>query len=244
MEVKMMSVDEITPYASNPRKNNKAVKQVAQSIKDYGFQQPIVVDSDKVVIVGHTRLLAAKSLKLKEVPVQVAKDLTPKQARAYRIADNKTNEFAEWDIDMLTLELANIDDLFTGFDQTEIDDLFGDSDDDNRYTQKIDTPVYEPKGKMPTISDMFDKGKFIQLIKDIEDADIDDKTKEFLTAAATRHYVFNYSEIAEYYCHQSPEVQELMERSALVIIDYDKAIEEGYVHLTKQIAELSADEYE
>jgi ParB-like chromosome segregation protein Spo0J len=84
------------------------VEAVAKSIKEFGFRQPIVVDKDGVIVVGHTRYKAALLLKLKTVPVHVAADLTPQQARAYRIADNRTNETAEWDIDLLPIELGEL----------------------------------------------------------------------------------------------------------------------------------------
>ena len=114
MDIQFLSPDTLIPYANNPRINDDAVNMVANSIKEFGFQQPIVVDKNMVVIVGHTRLKAAKKLKLKVVPVQVA-DLTDEQARAYRLADNKVGEYAEWDEGKLDLELDGIFD----FDMSE-----------------------------------------------------------------------------------------------------------------------------
>ena len=115
MRIINTAIDKIKPYAKNPRINDAAVEHVAKSIQQYGFQQPIVVDKKHVIIVGHTRYLAAKELKLKTVPALVADKLTPKQVKAYRIADNKTHEFSEWDFDLLKGELVGLDDLFTGF---------------------------------------------------------------------------------------------------------------------------------
>lgn len=112
---------EITPYPQNPRKNDEAVDKVAASIKEFGFKQPIVVDGDGIIIVGHTRYKAAQKLGLKTVPVLVADDLTEEQAKAYRLADNKTNEFAEWDFELLDLELFDVGDIDMeqfGFDLT------------------------------------------------------------------------------------------------------------------------------
>ena len=103
-----MAVKDIRPYENNPRRNDDAVDKVANSIKEFGWQQPIVVDKDGVIIVGHTRYKAAKKLKLKTVPVVVA-DLTEEQAKAYRIADNSTGEIATWDYDKLMQELEGID---------------------------------------------------------------------------------------------------------------------------------------
>jgi site-specific DNA-methyltransferase (adenine-specific) len=105
MKIVNLKIDQIKPYEKNPRHNAEAVPHVARSIKEFGFQQPLVLDENHVVIVGHTRLLAAKSLGLKEVPCHIAKDLTPAQIRAYRIMDNKTHERSTWDKGLLLNEL-------------------------------------------------------------------------------------------------------------------------------------------
>ncbi len=111
MQIITVHPDSLTPYDKNPRRNDSAVKAVADSIRRYGFRQPIVVDGDHVIVVGHTRWKAAKSLGLAQVPVHVAKDLTPEQARSYRLADNRLNELAEWDLDLLRPELLELKDL-------------------------------------------------------------------------------------------------------------------------------------
>lgn len=111
MEVKNVSIDSIKPYKNNPRDNEAGVDAVANSIKEFNWQQPIVVDENNVIIVGHTRYLAAKKLGLKEVPVKVATGLTPEQVKAYRLADNKTGELTDWDMGLLDDELADIADI-------------------------------------------------------------------------------------------------------------------------------------
>ena len=116
---------DLIPYANNPRLNDNAVDAVAASIKEFGFKVPIVVDSENVIINGHTRLKAAHKLGLKQVPCIVADDLTPEQVKAFRLADNKTSELAEWDMDKLGIELGEIPDIDMnafGFD-IEIDDI-------------------------------------------------------------------------------------------------------------------------
>lgn len=113
-KVVLMALAEITPYENNPRNNEEAVEKVANSIKKFGFNQPIVVDKDNVIIVGHTRYLAAQELGLTEVPVIVAGNLSDEQARAYRLADNKTSEFAGWNFEKLALELEQIEDIDMG----------------------------------------------------------------------------------------------------------------------------------
>lgn len=111
MQVIMRKVSEVKPYGRNPRRNDGAVDAVAASIREFGFQQPLVVDRDGVLIVGHTRLKAAKKLGLKEVPVVVADGLTPEQVKAYRLADNKTGELAGWDFAAMEAELSELESL-------------------------------------------------------------------------------------------------------------------------------------
>jgi hypothetical protein len=130
MNVQTWSSDKIHPYHRNPRDNASAIQKVAVSLKEYGWQQPIVVDSDGVIIVGHTRYLAALSLAWLEMPVIVADKLTPAQVKAYRIADNKVGEAAEWNDELLRLEITDLGDMDvtdltqTGFAEDEIQKLF------------------------------------------------------------------------------------------------------------------------
>lgn len=109
MEIVNIAVDKLVPYENNPRNNTEAIQYVANSIKEFGFKVPLVIDSDNVVICGHTRLLAAKQLGLKDVPCVVANDLTDEQIKAFRLADNKVGEIATWDLNKLQLELDFLD---------------------------------------------------------------------------------------------------------------------------------------
>ena len=109
MQIIERKISELKPYANNPRLNDAAVDAVAASIKEFGFKNPIIVDSDGEIIAGHTRLKAAQKLKMKTVPVIIADDLTPEQVKAFRLADNKVGELAGWDFEKLDLELAEID---------------------------------------------------------------------------------------------------------------------------------------
>ena len=102
-------VKDLKPYEKNPRLNDDAVKYVAESIKEFGFKVPIVIDRDGVIVCGHTRAKAAKKLKLESVPCVVADDLTEEEIKAFRLADNKVGELAEWDLPALDLELADLD---------------------------------------------------------------------------------------------------------------------------------------
>jgi hypothetical protein len=243
MEVRDLSLDSIIPYARNPRKNDGAVDKVAASIKEFGWRSPIVVDEEMVILAGHTRYKAAKKLGLTEVPVHIAEGLTEAQKKAYRIADNRVAEEAEWDEELLKFELEELGDLdfdmnFLGFDNKELSKLLEDSDQDNPYTQKINTPTYEPSGEKPSLEELYDDEKAMDLIVSIQESNLDEKEKKFLMAAASRHIVFNYDKIANFYAHSSQECQELMENSALVIIDFDKAIENGFVKLTQEINDM------
>jgi DNA modification methylase len=125
MSVELRPLDAVRPYANNPRQNDDAVEAVAESIRRFGFRQPIVVDADGVIVAGHTRFRAAQRLGLATVPVHVATDLTADEVRAYRLADNKTAELASWDTSMLSIELdalrgAGIDWTLLGFDEEEL----------------------------------------------------------------------------------------------------------------------------
>ena len=121
MEINNLAITTLIPYARNPRKNQSAIAKVAASIKEFGFRQPIIVDPEMVVIAGHTRLEAARVLGLTEVPVHVATGLTKAQIAAYRLADNRTGQDAEWDMDLLHIEMADlesdIDLTLTGFEK-------------------------------------------------------------------------------------------------------------------------------
>ena len=147
-KITLMALSDITPYENNPRNNEEAVEKVANSIKEFGFNQPIVVDKDNVIIVGHTRYLAAQELGLTEAPVIVAENLSDEQARAYRLADNKTGELAGWDFEKLALELEQIEDInMSDFGFIEGSDLDITDDDflsDNQIKEKESKKVTCP----------------------------------------------------------------------------------------------------
>ena len=111
MNIVEKDINELVMYENNPRKNDEAVKYVAESISQFGFKVPVIVDKDNVIVAGHTRVKAARKLKLQTVPCIVADDLTPEQIKAFRLADNKVSEFSEWDLDLLNIELDNICDI-------------------------------------------------------------------------------------------------------------------------------------
>lgn len=151
MKVELIDIGRVVPYVRNPRRNENAITKVAASIKEYGFRQPIVVDEELVIIAGHTRLQAAQSLGLKKIPIHIATGLTQAQIKAYRLADNRTHEDAEWDEELLAIELGELDELgfdldLTGFEAIELEKLlYGAAmdglTDDDEVPEAPETPV-------------------------------------------------------------------------------------------------------
>ena len=129
MKIENADINTIKPYENNPRKlKDSAIEKVAMSLKEYGFRQPIVIDKDRIIVVGHTRYRASKKLGLKEVPITIADNLTPEQINAYRIADNRTAEESEWDSELLKMEIKELEakdfklDLL-GFNEDQLNDM-------------------------------------------------------------------------------------------------------------------------
>ena len=118
-----------------------------------------------------------------------------------------------------------------------------DKNEDNPYTGKVQAPKYEPSEQKPEFIELYDKTKFEILVEEIESSSLNKEHKEFLKLAATRHIVFNYAKIADIYAHSENQMQNLMENSALVIIDFEKAIELGYVKLSEEIASQYLEDY-
>ena len=145
LKIEYMNIDKLIPYINNPRLNDGAVDKVASSIKNFGFKNPIIIDKDNEIIAGHTRLKAARKLGLDEVPTIKVEDLTDNQIKAFRIADNKTSELAEWDMELLGIELEGLEGIFTGFDDDEFTDIIGggtgDVVEDNFEGEVPDAPI-------------------------------------------------------------------------------------------------------
>lgn len=118
-----MNINDLIPYENNPRINDNAVDAVANSINEFGFKVPIIIDKNNVIVAGHTRLKAAQKLGIEDVPVIVADDLTDEQIKAFRIADNKVAEIAEWDFEKLEEELKNIEMGMSGFGFDDLEEL-------------------------------------------------------------------------------------------------------------------------
>jgi len=155
MKIEMRLIESVKPYGVNPRRiSPEAIDKVAASIKEFGFRQPIVIDKDGVIIVGHTRFMAALKLGLKQVPVNVADNLTSEQVKAYRIADNKTNEYSEWDDNLLRNELSelqklNVDMSMTAFNTDELLKALKVPGNDIEGSTEVNPDEFEFKHKCP-----------------------------------------------------------------------------------------------
>jgi hypothetical protein len=231
---------DLIPYARNAKKHDAAqVAKIAGCIREFGFNNPVLIDSENGIIAGHGRVMAAQKLGLESVPCLRLDHLSETQKQAYILADNRLAEVGGgWDMEMLKVELAalaeadfDLDSIGFGEDFDFEDALSGD------YTNKVKAPVYEPKGEKPPIEDLVNTEKADELKAKIQESNAPDEIKRFLGQAAQRHVVFDYGKIAEFYCHAEKEIQELMEDSALVIIDFKKALQHGYVKLNEGVLE-------
>lgn len=164
-------IDKLVPYARNPRKNEHAIERMASAIREFGFRVPIIAKSDGTIVDGHLRFKAAKKLGLQEIPVLLADDMTEAQIKAFRLSVNKMAELADWDVDLLKLELEELQEMKVdldldsiGFDKDELASLFDELDSDesdayidsSKYTKKVETPVYKPKGEKPLLDELCD----------------------------------------------------------------------------------------
>ena len=155
MEIIYKSTKEIKPYENNPRNNNEAVEKVAVSITDYGFRVPIIIDSNNVIVAGHTRYKAALKIGCESVPCIVIDDLTPEQIRAYRLVDNKTAEYSSWDFEMLEKELKSLDIDISEFEFLDLGETLDISDDDF-YTDETVKNVKVKSIKCPHCGEIFE----------------------------------------------------------------------------------------
>lgn len=142
MEIIIKKIGDIIPYENNPRKNDEAVEYVANSIREFGFKNPVIIDKNNVIVAGHTRVKAAERLGIEEIPCIMADDLTEEQVKAFRLADNKVGEIAEWDFEMLDLELLDID-----MDMTDFGFEFEEEVDINKFFEDIPEESQDRKEK-------------------------------------------------------------------------------------------------
>jgi hypothetical protein len=258
---RFVPVESLIPYARNARTHDDAqIAQLAASMVEWGWTNPVLAD-EQGIVAGHGRVLAArllyqqgKAIKLPNgapvpgghVPVIDCTGWTEAKRRAYIIADNSLALNAGWDHDILAVELdelrdAQFDVSLLGISQQEMNDLIGSPDDPPEpYTCKVEAPIYEPSGENPSASELYDRTKTLSLLRSIDASEMPDDIKQFLRIAAERHTVLDFRKVADFYANASAALQELMEQSALVIIDFDRAIEDGYVKLSAEIADQFA----
>lgn len=235
-------LSELTPWARNPRLiRSQQAKRLGQSFEEFGQIETIAISQGGDIYNGHQRLkvLSEKYGSNYEVEVRVSsRDLTEKEREKLTIFLHQ-GTIGEWDFDMLGNEFDYEDLMEWGFDKSKLTFM------DDTYTPKLESPHYTPADETPNISELYDDKKAGNLINEINSSDfLSDDEKHFLTLAALRHVVFNFKKIADYYAGSSQDVQRLMEKSALIIIDYDNAVANGFVEFSKKIAELTRDDYE
>lgn len=191
-----------------------------------------------VTIGGNMRLRAMRELGWGEVVGKIIPDGTSaEKLNEYILLDNAN--FGKWDFDALANEWEEALLADMNIDVPKVSEVLGD---ECEYTKKISVPTYEPSGRKPELKELCDTAKRDELVAQIEGASIPSEIKRFLKLAAERHNVFNYERIADFYAQADAETQGLMERSALVIIDFNKAIENGFVRLTEELAKQYEDE--
>lgn len=240
-------VADLVPADYNPRKiSPKAMEGLKKSLAEFGAVQPIVVNERTGHIVGgHQRVKALAALGQVETTVIVV-DLSLTREKALNVALNNPHISGEFDDglgDLLDEINGEMPELFADL---RLDELLAPAEaepekkgTDGTYTRKIQIPIYEPKGAKPAVADLFDTAKTSQLVQRINESSAPDEVKRFLRLAAERHTIFHFGRIAEYYCHADADVQDLFEQSALVIIDYQKAVENGFVAFTEAMFKIA-----
>ena len=245
-KIETVPIGTLKHHPKNPRKGD--VKSITESIEHNGFYGVVVAQkSTGYVLAGNHRMMAAKAAGLDSLPVAYV-DVDDATALKILLADNRTNDLATYDNKELAELLADVSNTIgldgTGFDEAFLDGLIGELaqettiENDPNYERKVEAPIYEPKlDTPPPIETLYDQSKTNQILERIEQAELPDKIKVFLRAAAARHTVFDYEQIAEFYSYADKSTQTLFEDSALVIIDFDSAIEKGFVKLVGDLAD-------
>ena len=209
----------------------------------HGFlrTRPLLVEEDGTIKCGNKRFRALVKNGVKVVPADYVRrlsDYTPEEVREFILQDNLQR--GEWDVDKLLAQYSadELKKLGGGFDELIAEFAARGAESEFEYSSKIKAPQYNITGENPELEDLYDTEKADALAKEIDAADVPKKVKAFLKVAAMRHVVFNFRNIAEYYAHADAKVQRLMEKSALVIIDFEDAIRNGFVIVSERMAAL------
>tara|TARA_R100001591_G_C4319268_1_gene175095 strand:+ start:262 stop:1005 length:744 start_codon:yes stop_codon:yes gene_type:complete len=245
---KKVKIKYIKPNTQNPRTiSKKKFNKLVKSIIDFPEmleKRPLVVDENMVVLGGNMRLKALQKAGFDKITVDIAQNWTEEQKQEFIIKDNIS--FGDWDWDSLGNEWLSqsLDNWGLEIPSVNIDEQMKFDRDEIPYTSKINAPIYKPSDKKPDIKELIDKNKYKKLLDKIKKTKLSVNEKNFLMDCATRHMVFDYTKIADYYAHSPKEIQDLMEESALIIIDFDKAIKLGYIQLRNEILDKYLDEYQ
>jgi hypothetical protein len=242
LRIETVKVDSLNFDPTNARKHDqKNLDAIAGSLRLFGQRKPIIVTPDNIVVAGNGTLEAAKKLGWTDIVIsRTPVGWTWDQIKAYALADNRTAELAEWNAEVLKEQMLELDANgweLQEFGFVELQPPLGNPDDhENLYTQSVNIPQYEIVGEQPTTESLVNESKTKFLQKQIYAKNLSNKDiEQFLILGTYRHLVFNYKLIAEYYAHCDKDTQELMEQSALVIIDMADAIANGYVKFMETI---------
>lgn len=242
MEIEKVKISDLLEYKYNAKEHPEwQIEQIVNSIKQFGFNDPIAIDENNTIIEGHGRLYALQELGETEVDCIRLSHLDEEQKKAYILAHNKLTMNTDFDFDLLQLELDNIIDIdMSEFGFDEILEEEREEPEEQMYSDKISGLIYEPtQDEQPDIRSLYDDTKQTELLSRINSTPLPDEIKTFLQLASSRHVVFDYRNIAEYYAHAPKEVQELFEDNLLVIVDFEKAIELGAVKLTQELERMT-----
>ena len=252
-------LSELTPDANNYNKGTEfGGGLIEKSLRKLGAGRSILLDKNGKVIAGNKTLENAVNAGFGDEDLIVVQttgkqivavqrmdlDLDSKMGKEMALADNATAKAnIEWDTEALNADWSSDELNGWGVQAWGEDVQEQEKEEDNNYSKKVEAPIYEPKNEKPDFVSLLNQERTQELISEIQGSNISEAEKDFLTIAAQRHTVFNYERIADFYAHSTPDVQRLMENSALVIIDFQKAIELGYVQLSEEISKLYDEEY-
>jgi len=239
---------ELSALRENPDNPQTVTEDEFGKLRDsmrriHGFlrTRPLLVEEDGTIKCGNKRFRALVKNGVKVVPADYVRrlsDYTPEEVREFVLQDNLQR--GDWDVDKLLAQYSadELKALGGGFDELIAEFAAKGAESEFEYSSKIEAPQYNITGDNPELEELYDTEKADALAKEIDEADVPKKVKAFLKVAAMRHVVFNFRNIAEYYAHADAKVQRLMEKSALVIIDFEDAIRNGFVIVSERMAAL------